>query len=460
MLCAQHALNSVLQGSYFMPSDLSAIAQSLDSLEEHVDQGRVGRESANMDDTGFFSVQVLENALNVWGQSLIRWRSEVMQPYHNQPQNQRAFILNYDQHWFTLRRFGSSEGAGYWFNLNSFLDRPEWIGETYLGMVLQQAEAEGYSTFVVVPTDPDHPLPQTDADVITTTLPRPTSSGPQYLSTVHTPQPPAGLEDEDLQLQAALQASLGEAGDVSWKRPGSSVTAGGVDTLTLGAGIGFPSSSLLASPPPIPPPSTRPADQPTGNPAIASMGRTQAFLERMRQEQEAALREHYHDEVARTEDDQAHGPSFRTRNTVEDEDEQLRRAIAESAEMAREQRPTQTGNVSTGTGADPEPASTGERTQGRLHGDRVYDDEDAELQAALQASLGEGPPGFISPDPFTVASVGSAGSEPSTGTHGDDDGEGDTATEETGSDTAERLQPPADLSIEEMRQRRLERFGG
>ncbi len=68
-----------------MPSDLSTIAQSLDSLEVHVDQGRVGRESANMDDTGvctlifscyrcvkwgvgFFSVQVLENALNVWGQ--------------------------------------------------------------------------------------------------------------------------------------------------------------------------------------------------------------------------------------------------------------------------------------------------------------------------------------------------------------------------------------------------------
>lgn len=61
--------------------------------------------------------------------------------------NQRAFILNYDHHWFTLRRFGSAEGAGYWFNLNSSLDRPEWIGETYLGIVLQQAEAEGKSVF-------------------------------------------------------------------------------------------------------------------------------------------------------------------------------------------------------------------------------------------------------------------------------------------------------------------------
>ncbi|KAF8274593.1 Josephin-domain-containing protein [Lactarius quietus] len=460
MLCAQHALNSLLQGSYFMPSDLSAIAQSLDSLEERVDQGRVGRESANMDDTGFFSVQVLENALNVWGQSLIRWRSEVMQPSHNQPQNQRAFILNCDHHWFTLRRFGSSESVGYWFNLNSGLDRPEWIGETYLGMVLQQAEAEGYSTFVVVPTDPENPLPQSDADAIATTLPQPTSTGSQHLSTIHTPQRPAGLEDEDLQLQVALQASLGEAG--------SSVTAAGPNTLTPSTNIDFPPPSLLASPPPIPPPSTRPADQPMGNPVAASMARNRAFLERMRQEQEAALREHYHDEVAHLEDEEPHGSSVGARNTVEDENEQLRRAIAESAEMAREQGHTKTGNESTGIGAGPEPAVyTGEGTQRRSHSDRVYDDEDAELQAALQASLWEGPPGSFSPDssteysPFTTASAASVNSELSSGTLEDDDGEGDTATEETGSDTAERPQPSAEnLNIEEMRRRRLERFGG
>ena len=330
----------------------------------------------------------------------------------------------------------------------------------------------GYSTFVVVPTDPDHPLPQNEADVIATTLPRPTSSGPQYLSTIHTPQPPAGLEDEDLQLQAALQASLGETGDVSWERAGSSVTGSGVDAMTPSTSMGFPPSSLLASPPPISPPppiplpSTRPAGQPMGNPVAASMARNQALLERMRQEQEAALREHYHDEVTGLEGDRAHvPPPFGARNPVEDEDEQLRRAIAESAELAREQGLTQTDNNGS-AGIRAADSDAGERTHGRLH-DRVYDDEDAQLQAALQASLGEGPLGFFSPEsstessPFTTASVASASSRLSTGTYEDEDGEGDTATEETGSDIAERPQPPAvDLSIEEMRRRRLERFGG
>lgn len=34
-------------------------------------------------------------------------------------------------------------GDGHWFNLNSFLPAPEWVGKLYLGMVLQQAESEG-----------------------------------------------------------------------------------------------------------------------------------------------------------------------------------------------------------------------------------------------------------------------------------------------------------------------------
>jgi ataxin-3 len=63
---------------------------------------------------------------------------------------QLAFVLNLEQHWFTLRRFGRPGGKGFWFNLNSFLPSPEWVGNTYLGMVLQQAEREGESVVCLV----------------------------------------------------------------------------------------------------------------------------------------------------------------------------------------------------------------------------------------------------------------------------------------------------------------------
>ena len=63
---------------------------------------------------------------------------------------QLAFILNQSQHWYTLRRFGPAEpdhrkdpGHGHWFNLNSSLATPEWVGKLYLSMFLHQAEEEG-----------------------------------------------------------------------------------------------------------------------------------------------------------------------------------------------------------------------------------------------------------------------------------------------------------------------------
>ncbi|KAJ9123418.1 hypothetical protein QFC22_001620 [Naganishia vaughanmartiniae] len=61
--------------------------------------------------------------------------------------NQAAFVLNLASHWLPVRRFASSPNR--WYNLNSFLANPEWISPTYLKMVLQQAEQEGYSVFVV-----------------------------------------------------------------------------------------------------------------------------------------------------------------------------------------------------------------------------------------------------------------------------------------------------------------------
>uniref|UniRef100_A0A8C1MUY9 ubiquitinyl hydrolase 1 n=1 Tax=Cyprinus carpio TaxID=7962 RepID=A0A8C1MUY9_CYPCA len=67
-LCAQHCLNNLLQGEYFSPVELSSIAQQLDEEERmRMAEGGVQTEeyrtflqqpSGNMDDSGFFSIQV------------------------------------------------------------------------------------------------------------------------------------------------------------------------------------------------------------------------------------------------------------------------------------------------------------------------------------------------------------------------------------------------------------------
>uniref|UniRef100_A0A3Q0T312 ubiquitinyl hydrolase 1 n=1 Tax=Amphilophus citrinellus TaxID=61819 RepID=A0A3Q0T312_AMPCI len=68
-LCAQHCLNNLLQGEYFTPVDLSSIAQQLDEEERmRMAEGGMASEeyrtflqqpSGNMDDSGFFSIQVI-----------------------------------------------------------------------------------------------------------------------------------------------------------------------------------------------------------------------------------------------------------------------------------------------------------------------------------------------------------------------------------------------------------------
>ncbi|KAG9073881.1 hypothetical protein FS749_014598, partial [Ceratobasidium sp. UAMH 11750] len=249
-LCAcfprlRHPTRSSPASTQFTAPDLAHIAKELDELERGVSEDNQRGRSTNMDDTGYFSVQVLENALkNTFGLTLTRWRSEEMRVFQAHPDTQLAFVLNLEQHWFTLRRFGHRHGKGFWFNLNSFLSGPEWVGNTYLGMVLQQAEKEGYSVFVVRPADasnPEHGLPDTEADLLAETLNdsaqeappppqgfslagstggsmgtggRPGVGGGVGGSTAGRSSVP-GLEDEDMELQRALQASLAAGYDGS-----------------------------------------------------------------------------------------------------------------------------------------------------------------------------------------------------------------------------------------------------
>ena len=105
--------------------ELSSIAHQLDEEERmRMAEGGVTSEdyrtflqqpSGNMDDSGFSSIQVISNALKVWGLELILFNSPEYQRLRINPINERSFICNYKEHWFTVRKLGKQ-----WFNLNSF----------------------------------------------------------------------------------------------------------------------------------------------------------------------------------------------------------------------------------------------------------------------------------------------------------------------------------------------------
>uniref|UniRef100_A0A8C9MYX4 ubiquitinyl hydrolase 1 n=1 Tax=Serinus canaria TaxID=9135 RepID=A0A8C9MYX4_SERCA len=155
-LCAQHCLNNLLQGEYFSPVELSSIAQQLDEEERmRMAEGGVSSEEYR---TFLQMVTLLEfrfelvisNALKVWGLELILFNSPEYQRLGIDPINEKSFICNYKEHWFTVRKLGKQ-----WFNLNSLLMGPELISDTYLALFLAQLQQEGYSIFVVKGDLPD-----------------------------------------------------------------------------------------------------------------------------------------------------------------------------------------------------------------------------------------------------------------------------------------------------------------
>eukprot|EP00051_Salpingoeca_urceolata_P011624 m.144425 g.144425 ORF g.144425 m.144425 type:complete len:253 (+) comp17193_c0_seq3:1147-1905(+) len=162
-LCAQHALNSLLQGPRFTAVDLADHARQLDDAErQRMAEGGTDsleylrfmqQPSQNYDDSGFFSVSVISSALQVWDLSLIPFDSpEEAAEARKHPEAEEGFICNQADHWLTLRRV-----HGQWYNLNSLLKEPQQISDTYLAMFLAQLKAERYivrGVFPPVPTSP------------------------------------------------------------------------------------------------------------------------------------------------------------------------------------------------------------------------------------------------------------------------------------------------------------------
>jgi ataxin-3 len=238
----------------------------------------------------------------------------------------------------------------------------------------------------------------------TTRYPESSTSVPQISESLAIANPPQHaldhdvdrIDDEDYELQAALQASLASQ-------------------------EGYTSSSYeledpepsISSPPPLTSATTsaRATRQPLQgssspdpvdlDPVAASMERNRELLQRMREEQEYAQRELWSSND-RTNEERAAQEAWqlKRREREEKEEEELQKAIAESEAMAQDREGHQSSNDSS-TVPENAAAST---SLSPLHPEfRNYDDEDAELQAALKASLENVPSGWHQPVPSSSA---------------------------------------------------------
>lgn len=204
-----------------------------------------------MDDSGFFSIEVIIAALNkVFNLDVINYNSsnEIAKEARLDPTTQNAYICNFKEHWFCIRKIGKQ-----YFNLNSLLSHPELLSTSYIHLFLTQLQQEGYSIFIVVGK-----LPHSTADdILSNTLvtqpnkPQPISSGSLKMKFAKLPQsneytcelpalpelPAAEVDDfimendclnmaieqslltsnqdDDRQLQAAISMSLGNMPDLS-----------------------------------------------------------------------------------------------------------------------------------------------------------------------------------------------------------------------------------------------------
>lgn len=277
--------------------------------------------------------------------------------------------------------------------------------------------------------DPSKPLAlaRTEADTIAATLPEPSSASQSsvYNATKRNPDTsgaPAktsanerspdstddfdsveGIEDEDYELQAALQASLTSQDGYSSHRYDSTSSnlptippalvdaASSSRTYSNTASRSVSTNSSSQSPQPLNIPGHADLD-----PVTASMERNRVLLQRMREQQELAQRELWSANELTPEERAAQEARLQARRQEEEqEEEELRKAIAESEAMAREWDEQQRGrsNSDKPPSADGNVAGSASLSHlGEEH--RNYDDEDAELQAALKASLENVPPGW------------------------------------------------------------------
>jgi len=172
-LCARHCLNNLLQGPKFTEIDLMQIAEQIskeeeemirrsalsDTRDEDLSAWLRTEKNAHVDESGNFSLPVLERALqSLYSLRIIRWGSSALdQKTYSEPEKLNAFILNYGNHWFSILKV-----AGVWYDMNSlsgcpYLEaQPKRISDFYLQSYIQALQANKHSVFVVLGKLPEH----------------------------------------------------------------------------------------------------------------------------------------------------------------------------------------------------------------------------------------------------------------------------------------------------------------
>lgn len=130
----------------------------------------LAQDSSNVDPSGNFSIQVLEESLKRFDLSMMNLTSpNASNILHREGgegegegglQHEEGFICNLQSHWIALRKLN-----GYFFNLNSLQSSnegwgPEYVSNFYLETYLHELLQKRYNIFVVRGT-----FPQTDTNV-------------------------------------------------------------------------------------------------------------------------------------------------------------------------------------------------------------------------------------------------------------------------------------------------------
>jgi len=145
LMCGQHALNMLLQRKEFDASHFTQYVESLDQREREL-TGVPSEtfKSQNASESGYFSIQVLQEALisQHLGLHIIDKPNYAKFMFH--PEEAHAFIVNQSQHWYAIRRFGDM-----WFILNSISNGPRYIATPLLQPYLVQLIQNFASIYIV-----------------------------------------------------------------------------------------------------------------------------------------------------------------------------------------------------------------------------------------------------------------------------------------------------------------------